>query len=98
MNDRPKPGDYQIGSPESRAAARMFAANRQDMRTRIEYVSHIPRPWHGEKPEPKDWNKKPCVGPWQGCGDTLMRVLFVPDGMGAAEARRIVEMDVSVSS
>jgi hypothetical protein len=76
--DRPKPGDFPIGSPESRAAARMQAVNRQDTRSRVEYVSHLQRSWRGEGAEPQGWGKERHSGEWQGCGEKLMRVVHEP--------------------
>ena len=69
----------------------MLVAYRNDTRARIEIVSHIHRPWRGQGPKPEGWNKEPYVGPWQDCGDTLMRVMYFPDGMSADEARKIVD-------
>jgi hypothetical protein len=74
----PKPGDFPLGSAESRAAARMAAEIRQDTRERLEFVSHIPRPWRGEGPEPPDWNKVPRTGPWQDVGGMLLRCAWKP--------------------
>ena len=76
--DTPKPSDFPIGSAASRAAARMLVANREDTRVLITVVSHIHRPWRGEDSETEGWNKEPCIGPWQDCGDTRMRVMYLP--------------------
>jgi hypothetical protein len=90
----PKPGDFPIGSAESRAAARMLAANRQDTRRRIEIVTnvHMPDP-NRESPNPEEnWNSKvPHFGPWLDSGDVLMRLVYVPNGMSEEEARRIAD-------
>jgi hypothetical protein len=88
--DTLRPGDFPIGSPESRAAARMLAANRQNTRERIEFVSHLHEPWRGEGPEPEGWNSELRIGPWQDCGDTLFRFVYVPSGMSADVPRKII--------
>jgi len=77
MSDSPKPGDYPIGSRLSRAAARMFAESRPDTRERIEFVSHLARPWRGEGPQPAGCNKEARIGEWKDCGAVLMRVIYV---------------------
>jgi hypothetical protein len=41
-----KPGDFAIGSLESRVLARMRAEHIRDSRKRIEIISNIPRPQH----------------------------------------------------
>ena len=87
-----KPGDFPIGSPESRAAARMLAANWQDTRRRIEIVTnvHMPDP-HREGPDPENWNdKQPHIGPWRDFGDVLLRFVYVPDGMSVDSALKLV--------
>src|SRR2546425_9372362 len=73
----PRPGDFPLGSVESRAVARM-QLQQGDHRKRIELISHIPGPWRGEGPEPEGWNKEPRIGPWKDCGDRLMRFVYVP--------------------
>ena len=86
-----RPGDFPIGSPESRAAARMLAANRQDTRKRIEIITNVRIPWHAEGPAPDPWlDDELHIGPWQDWGDVLMRFVYVPDGMSGAEIREIV--------
>jgi hypothetical protein len=87
-----KPGDFPIGSPESRAAARMLVANRRDTRRRIEIVSNVHIPWHSEGPAPDPWNDEEShIGPWQDCVDgSLMRIVYIPTGMSEDEARKIV--------
>lgn len=85
-----KPGDFPIGSPESRAAARMLAANRPDTRRRIEIVTNVCFLQDDEGRRPEGWNdKKHYVEPWRHCGDVLMRIVYVPSGMSADEARDI---------
>jgi hypothetical protein len=88
----PKPGDFPIGSIESRAAMRLYLSNKRGAPSCMEIVSHIPRPWRGDGPEPEDWNKAPHIGASQPWGDRLMRILFVPDGMTAEEARKVMEI------
>ena len=75
-----RPGEFPLGSPESRAAARMFLNNQRDSRKRIEIVSNIARPDLD--------NAKPHVSPWSDFGDVLMRMLYVPAGMTEEEARK----------
>lgn len=66
-----KPGDYPLGSPESRAAARAQLAHRRDSRKRIEVISNICRP--GED------NSRVRFGAWQDCPDgKLFRMVYVP--------------------
>jgi hypothetical protein len=77
----PRPGDFPIGSVESRAAMRLQLKNQGDTRRRLEFVTNVCRPWRGEGPTPEGWNKEPRVGPWQDCGDVLMRMFYVPTGM-----------------
>lgn len=76
--DTPKPGDFPIGSVESRAAMRLQLSNKTDARPRMDLVFHMQRPWHGEGPQPENWNDLPSFGPWQDCGDRLMRLVYVP--------------------
>jgi hypothetical protein len=85
----PKPGDYPIGSVESRAAMRLQLSN-QTAEPRLEIISYIPRPWRGDGPEPSDWNKVPRISEPQSWGDGLMQILYVPSGMTAEEARKIL--------
>ena len=40
-NSTPKPGDFPIGSAESRAAARMLATSREDTRKRVQIVTNV---------------------------------------------------------
>jgi hypothetical protein len=89
--DTPKPGDFPIGSVESRAAMRLQLLNEGNAPLLTEIISHVLRPRRGGGPEPRDWNKAPRVGPWQDCGDRLMRILYVPAGMTADEARKILD-------
>jgi hypothetical protein len=87
----PKPGDFPIGSVESRAAMRFELSKQTDAVSCTEIISHISRPWRREGPEPNDWNKSPRISasrPWE---DGLMRILFVPQGMAIDEARKIAE-------
>jgi hypothetical protein len=65
----------------------MLAANRHGKRNRIEFVSNVRWPWHGESgdpdPEnPENWpSGEPHVGALEDCGATLMRFVFFPNGM-----------------
>jgi hypothetical protein len=82
-----RPESFPLGSPESRAAARMFAENRQDTRKRIEIVTNVRLPPErgclGPEGSSKLW-----VGPWQDCGDVLVRFVHMPAGMDFQEERR----------
>ena len=83
----PKPGNFPIGSPESRAAARLTLEYASDNRERIQLLSHIPWP-HG----PHQDHTRPHVGPWQEWADgKLFRIVYVPPEMDVEEARRILE-------
>ena len=76
-----KPGDYALGSPESRAAARAALERRLAERNSggITLVTDIPRP-SGDGLRIGEW----CEG-----GDgTLMRVCFLPTGMTMEEAEQ----------
>ena len=78
--DTPKPGDFPIGSIESRAAMRLQLSNERGALSCMAIVSHIPRPWRGDVPEPRDWNKVPRVSVSQPWGDGLMQILYIPLG------------------
>jgi hypothetical protein len=73
-----RPGDFPIASPQSRAAARAMLHRAEAGRKRIEIVSNISLAWHGEGPKPEGWNGVPRIGPWQDCGDSLMRMVYRP--------------------
>jgi hypothetical protein len=85
-----RPESFPLGSPESRAAARMFAVNWQDTRKRIQLVTNVLLPPERGCLGPED-SSKPWIGPWQDCGDTLMRFVYVPSGMSADEVRNILD-------
>ena len=78
-----KPGDYALGSPESRAAARAVLERRLAERNRggITLVSNIPRPYgNGVR-----------IGDWCESNDgTIIRFCSLPTGMTLEEAERIV--------
>ena len=69
--DQPKPGDYSIGSLESRAAARLQMGRLRDSRRRIEITSNA------FGPEDKD-RTIPYATEWNDCGDVLMRRVYLP--------------------
>jgi hypothetical protein len=72
------PAEFPIGSPQSRAAARMFAANRQDNRQRIQFVTNAILPPLAGYAGPED-ETTPWFGPWQECTDgALFRFVFKP--------------------
>lgn len=78
-----RPGDYAIGSPQSRAAARAVLAHRFAGRKRVDLIvsSPIPRP-RGDGIRIGEWS--------EGEDGTLTRVSFLPSGMTIEEAERIV--------
>lgn len=66
-----RPGDFPIGSPESRAAARMQLAHRNDGRKRWRITWSIPRP--GED------NSRIRFSGWEEWGEgTLCQMVYVP--------------------
>jgi hypothetical protein len=82
--DNAKPGDFPIGSQESRAAARLKLSQMADTREHVEIVSHIQRPGMGvSTPHTSQWTN------W-GTG-ALGRVLYVPATMAISDARQIVD-------
>ncbi len=83
--DIPKPGDFPIGSVESRAAMRLQLSN-ETAEPRVEFISYIPRPWRGEGPEPENWNKVPRLT----VGRDKTHYLYVPPNMTREEARTIL--------
>jgi hypothetical protein len=85
-----RPGDFPLGSLESRMAARAEIERAEKSRPFLRIVSYIPRPWRGDGPEPSDWNKVPRISEPQSWGDGLMQILYVPSGMTAEEARKIL--------
>jgi hypothetical protein len=87
----PKPGDFPVGSVESRAAMRLQLSTQTDAVSCTEIVSRISRPWRGDGPVPRDWNIAPRVSAPQPWDDGLMRILYVPTGMAEGEARKIAE-------
>ena len=87
----PRPGDFPIGSVESRAAMRLQLSNQTGESRVLKFVSHISRPWRGSEAEPEDWNRAPRVSELQPWDDGLMRILYVPSGMAEGEARKIAQ-------
>jgi len=81
----PKPGDFPIGSVESRAAMRLHLSSQQAPVPAMDIVSFIPRPWPGEGPEPNDWNEVPRVE----IPSPDVQILYVPPGMTEEEARKV---------
>lgn len=76
------PGDYAVGSPQSRAAARALVERRFAARKRLEIVCSIPRP--GAVGEIR-------IGEWiEGADGTIFRTSNIPAGMTLQEAERIV--------
>jgi hypothetical protein len=77
-----KPGDYAIGSPESRAAARAVLERRLAERNRggLTLITNIPRP-SGDGIRIGEW----C----EGADGTLMRICFLPTAMTIEEAEQV---------
>jgi len=78
-----RPGDYALGSPQSRAAARAILARRLAGRKKVDLIvtSSIPRP-RGDGIR---------IGEWSEDKDgTLRRTSFLPPGLTMEEAERIV--------
>ena|SRR5215472_5913344 len=71
--DQPRPSDYPLGSPESRAAARMWLKNARDARPRFEIVTHIYHPNKDHEDE-----TIPHATGWSNWGDKLMRMVYHP--------------------
>jgi hypothetical protein len=77
-----KPGDFALGSSQSRAAARALLACRFAARKRMEIVSSIPRP---------GGDGGIHIGTWtEGADGSLFRFSSIPPGMTIQEAERIV--------
>jgi hypothetical protein len=77
----PKPAEYPLGSPQSRAAARALLERRFAGRRRIDVVSSIPRP---------GGDGAIRIGTWIECDDgSLFRFSTIPSGMTILEAEQI---------
>ena len=77
-----KPGDFALGSPQSRAAARGLLESLRAGRKRLDIVCSIPRP--GEDCAIR-------IGTWMEQPDgSLLRFSNIPAGMTMADAERIV--------
>jgi hypothetical protein len=77
-----KPGEYPLGSAQSRAAARALLERRFAGRNRLDIVSSIPRP---------GGDGAIHIGAWSEAADgTLLRFSNIPAGMTLEEAERIV--------
>ena len=56
--------------------------NQRDTRRRLEFVTNVSWPCQGEDPAPENKNpRKAHASPWQDCGDVLMRIIYVPEGI-----------------
>jgi hypothetical protein len=85
-----RPGDYALGSVESRAAARAAVEQRRASQKRRELViiCSIPRPNHENDPELDPIG--PVVHDWHMANDgVLERICWIPPGMTVEEAERI---------
>ena len=77
MNSPPKPGDFPIGSLESRTIARMRAERIRATQKRIEIISNVQRPHYALPPGTN--NSMPYAHPWQEMKDgILMRIVYHP--------------------
>ena len=77
-----KPGDFALGSPQSRAAARSLLETQRAERKRVDIVCSIPRPGDDGAIHLGKWIEKP--------DGSLFRFSNIPAGMTIAEAERIV--------
>jgi hypothetical protein len=78
-----KPGDFALGSGQSRAAARAMLERRFASRKRMEIIYSIPRPGAAEG--------EIRIGDWiEGQNGMLFRTCNIPAGMTIQEAERIV--------
>jgi hypothetical protein len=81
-------GDYELGSPQSRATARALLERRLARLKRIDVVSSIPLP---------GGDGEIHIGTWIECDDgSLFRFSTIPPGMTIEEAERLTigRMDV----
>jgi hypothetical protein len=75
-----KPGDFALGSSQSRAAARALLERRFASRERLTLILDL-----------ETGCMEPRIGEWQeGTDGTLVRLCALPDGMTLQEAERIV--------
>jgi len=73
-SDGLRPEDFPLGSPESRAAARVVLEARKEERPRAELISNVNLRWDGP-----DWNKVPYAEPWmEGERRTFFRTVYIP--------------------
>ena len=76
----PKPGEFPLGSPQSRAAARAQLERRYAGRKTIDFIVDLGMSIEDLK-----------IGEWIGTEDgTLSRISLIPEGMTMEEAERIV--------
>jgi hypothetical protein len=74
-------GDYALGSPQSRAAARALLERKFAAQKRLEIICSIPRPGVAREIN---------IGRWiEGSDGTLFRTSNIPAGMTIQEAERI---------
>lgn len=79
----PHPADFPLGSPASRAAARLWFQRLYDSHERMELVI-VGIGLRGDD--------KPHASPWtEGSDGKMFRTLFVPSGMTEEEARRVLD-------
>ena len=76
-----KPGDYPVGTPQSRAAARALLEAKRLGRERVDLVCSIPRPGDEGAIHIGKWIEKP--------DGSVFRFSNVPAGMTIAEAERL---------
>jgi hypothetical protein len=82
--DTPLPWEFEVGSAESRAAARAMLESRERNVRRIQLVHHVPR---GGKDD-----SVPRVGPWRPTDDGgLLRLVYVPSGTDEETTRRLLD-------
>jgi hypothetical protein len=68
----------------------MLLKKQRDARKKVEVVTNVAFIYEDEQGRPLD-TSKPHASPWSGDTETLVRILYVPDGMNEMEARRITD-------
>jgi hypothetical protein len=80
----PRPEEFPLGSPESRAAARAMLETRESRVRRLQIVTEIPRP--------RQDNSHAHVGHWQPMVDGgFMRLVYVPLGTDEETKKRLLD-------
>jgi hypothetical protein len=80
--DNARPGNYDLGSLQSRAAARAILARRIAGRKRLNIILNIGSDSESDGPRLGEWR--------EGADGTLVRRCYLPKGMTLPEAEEIV--------